>query len=147
MNTLEWSCTQNTQYASFNVLIANTNVNVLATPLTIIPTLDNFTCSETISQNLFNLPASTGYTILLTDIFNNSDIYATSQPFEIKPLGSSYPDPSSTPTGGSSSSAGPSGTSSGSASTPSSSKTSDGVKIAFSGFATFVALAFGVILA
>ena len=37
------------------------------------------------------LPAADGYTILLTNTLNSSDVYATSQPFKIAQQGSTYP--------------------------------------------------------
>lgn len=37
------------------------------------------------------VPAGTGYTIQLTDILNSSNIYTTSETFEIKQQGSLYP--------------------------------------------------------
>jgi len=144
VNTLAWNCNQNTQYPQFNVLIANSGQS--SPPQAILATVDNFLCSKTIDANLFNLPAATGYTLQLSNTFNDTDVYTTSQPFEIKALGSAYPNPSSTPTAGGSSSV--SGSGSGSASAPSSTTTrSDGVKATFSGLTAVLAMALGVLAA
>jgi len=148
-NTLIWTC-QDSSYTQFNVLIANSNVNLLTAPLPIISSLDNFDCSRTITSDMFNLQAGTGYTIQLTDIFNDTDVYATSQPFEIKAFGSSYPDSTATPTasGTSSGSSGPSGTqSSAKPSGTAKGSTGGGIKSSLSGLAAFVAVALGVVVA
>lgn len=101
-NNLVWDCSDKT-YDSFNVVIANPNTNVLTAPLTILATLPNYVCSKLIPGAQITVPAATNYTILLTNILNTTDVYATSEPFEIKPLGSSYPDSTATPSPGGSS--------------------------------------------
>jgi len=144
-NNLIWTC-NDSPYTQFNVLIANSNTNLLTAPLPIISTLDNFVCAKGITKDMFNLQAGTGYTIQLTDIFNNTHIYATSQPFEIKPLGSAYPDASATPTGTGTTS----GTGTNTASSPSSTatgSTGSSIKSSVSGLVAFVALALGVFAA
>jgi hypothetical protein len=146
-NTLIWDCTDKT-HDQFNVVISNPNVNVLTAPLTIIPTLPNYVCSKLITAQQISLPAATGYVVSLTNIFNNSDIYASSQPFEIKALGSAYPDPSATPGSGGSSSRSPSGTSSGanpsSTSNGNSSNNSGGSKNVLNAIGAFAAVVLGV---
>jgi len=89
-NVLAWTC-QNTTYPQFTVLVNNTDPTILTSPLAIIAQQDNFDCSIIITQDQANQPAGTGWTILLANPLNISDVYATSQPFEIKPLGSLYP--------------------------------------------------------
>ncbi|PPR05498.1 hypothetical protein CVT26_009064 [Gymnopilus dilepis] len=89
-NVLTWTC-QNVTFPQFTVLIANTDPKILTSPLAIIAEQDNFQCSIVITQDQSNQPAGTGYTILFANILNSSDIYTTSQQFEIKPLGSLYP--------------------------------------------------------
>jgi len=149
-NTLLWDCSDKT-HDQFNVLIANSNPSALVAPLPIIPTLQNFVCSKLIpAAQLPNLPAATGYTIQLTNIFNNTDIYATSEPFELKSVGSAYPDSSATPGSGSSSRT-PSSTSSGSSPSSStnnsSSSNNGGSKNVLSALGAFAAIVVGVITA
>lgn len=48
--------------------------NVLTAPMAIVPTQNNFDCSITISQNQASQPAAKGYTILLANIVNNTDV-------------------------------------------------------------------------
>jgi len=148
-NTLTWDCSDKT-HAQFNVIIANSNPSVLVAPLPIIPTLDNFVCSKLIASTILNVPAATGYTIQLSNIFNNTDIYASSEPFEIKPVGSTYPDPSATPGAGNSLTS--TGTSSGPSSSPSSGSTSGnnsngGSKNMLSTLGAFAAVVVGVMTA
>lgn len=58
----------------FFVSIANSNPSVLTAPLPIIPTVPNYVCSKLITATQLNVPAATGYTIQLTNIFNNTDV-------------------------------------------------------------------------
>jgi hypothetical protein len=90
LNTLAWTCSTS-PYQNFTVLLANSNSAVLAAPLAIIAVQDNFDCSETITQQESAQPAGTGYIVQFASTLNSTDIYAQSQPFEIKALGSSYP--------------------------------------------------------
>ncbi|KIK02726.1 hypothetical protein K443DRAFT_656635 [Laccaria amethystina LaAM-08-1] len=113
-NTLAWTC-QDSPSNQFTVLI---NSPTMASPLAIIAQENNFDCSKIITQDQASQPAGTGYTILLADPLNNTNVYATSDPFEIKALGSAYPSQVS-----SSASSG-SGTASGSGSAASSTSTS-----------------------
>jgi len=122
-NNLIWNCNES-GVTAFNVLLYNPNINLLPSALPIVGNLNNYVCMKDISKDLFSLTAGTGYVIQLTDILNDTNIYTQSQPFELKALGSPYPDASATPTGsgsGSSSTGSSSGTSSGS--TPSGSTT------------------------
>jgi len=147
-NTLVWDCSDTT-HDQFNVLIANSNPSVLAAPLPILATLPNYVCSRLIAATVFNVPAATGYTVQLTNIFNNTDIYATSEPFEIKPLGSTYPDPSATPGSGSSSGSpsSTSGSSHPSGSSTSTSSNNGGSKNVLSALGAFAAIVVGVMTA
>jgi hypothetical protein len=63
--------------------------------LAIISIENNYDCSKTITEQQVTQPAATGYTIQFANILNGTDIYAESEPFEIKALGSSYPATSS----------------------------------------------------
>jgi len=151
-NNLVWDCSDKT-YDSFNVVIANPNVNVLTAPLTIYATLPNYVCSKLMPAAQLTVPAATNYTISLTDILNTTHIYATSQPFEIKPLGSSYPDPSSTPSLGGSSGTPSSTSGSSKPSSTSTSSSSDnnsknsGSKNVLSALGAFAAIVVGVVTA
>jgi len=116
-NVLSWNCKDVTTPSQFTVLIANKDVNVLTAPIAIIGIEDNFQCSQLITQDQSAQPAAVGYTVLLADIINNTHIYATSEEFEIKALGSAYPATSTT--GGASPT---NGTSTSSASTSTSTK-------------------------
>jgi len=89
-NVLSWTC-QNVTFPQFTVLVNNSNPAILVSPLAIIAQQDNFDCSIIITQDQSDQPAGTGWTILLANPLNETDVYATSQPFEIKPLGSLYP--------------------------------------------------------
>jgi hypothetical protein len=95
-NVIAWTC-QNTTIQDFTILVSNSNSAVLAAPMAVIAIQQNYDCSIVISQDQANQPAGTGWTVLLADPLNNTNVYATSQPFEIKALGSAYP--SQAPTG------------------------------------------------
>ncbi|EJF63833.1 hypothetical protein DICSQDRAFT_55076 [Dichomitus squalens LYAD-421 SS1] len=96
-NDITWTC-KTSPYTNFTVLIANSDPTVLVQPQAFIAQQNNFDCSELITKDRVNMPPATGYTIQLADPFNETNVYATSQPFEIKPLGSVYPASSATPT-------------------------------------------------
>jgi len=106
VNTLAWTC-NDSPYASYTVYVANSDPKILPDHIAILANEPNFDCSKTITVEQQNLAAGTGYTVQLANILNGSDIYATSDPFEIKPLGSTYPTssvvvPSATGSGGAS---------------------------------------------
>ncbi|KAI0371230.1 hypothetical protein BV20DRAFT_965389 [Pilatotrama ljubarskyi] len=125
-NVLSWTC-KTSPYTNFTVLIANSNPAVLTSPQALIAQQNNFDCSKLVTKDQFSQSAATGYTIQLADPFNSTHIYAESQPFEIKPLGSTYPASSATPTLGGSATASGSGsaTASGSAASGSATAQSD----------------------
>jgi len=106
LNVLNWDCKATDAPATFTVLIANKDPKVLVAPLAIIGIENNFDCSKEISQDQSNQAAGTGYTILLADPLNNTHVYATSDEFEIKPLGSTYPSQASPSAGGSNAASG-----------------------------------------
>jgi len=116
-NVLSWNCKDAPTPAQFTILVANKNVNVLTAPIAIIGIEDNFQCSQLITQDQSNQPAALGYTILFADTVNSSHVYATSEEFEIKALGSAYP----ATTAGASSTSGSSGTGTSGSSSPSAS--------------------------
>ncbi|EKM56617.1 uncharacterized protein PHACADRAFT_253827 [Phanerochaete carnosa HHB-10118-sp] len=113
INTIAWNCQQNTEFLNFTVSVGNSNPAVLNQPQAIIAVENNFDCSKTITPDQESFAAGDGYFIQFGNTLNSTDVYAQSQPFEIKPLGSAYPATSATPTeGGASATA--SGSSSGS---------------------------------
>ncbi|OAX40554.1 hypothetical protein K503DRAFT_848892 [Rhizopogon vinicolor AM-OR11-026] len=90
LNTLAWTC-DTSPYQNFTILLTNSNLSILPAPLAIIAVQDNFDCSETITQQQSAQPAGTGYVVQLASTVNETDVYASSQPFEIKALGATYP--------------------------------------------------------
>ncbi|KAI1798047.1 hypothetical protein LXA43DRAFT_1056290 [Ganoderma leucocontextum] len=96
-NVITWTC-KTSPYTNFTVLIINSDPNVLVSPLAFIAQQNNFDCSELITKDRINLTPATGYAIQLADPLNNTNVYAQSQPFEIKALGAAYPASSATPT-------------------------------------------------
>ncbi|KAH9939863.1 hypothetical protein B0H21DRAFT_780500 [Amylocystis lapponica] len=96
-NTLVWTCSTS-PYTNFTILIANSNPSVLSAPFAFISQQPNYDCSETIAKTQINMPVGDGYTIQLANPFNETDVYAVSQPFSIQSLGSAYPPTSATPT-------------------------------------------------
>jgi len=108
-NEIAWTC-KDSAYASFTILINNSDPKILTAPIAVIAIQNNYDCSITITQDQANQPVGTGWTVVLANPLNNTDVYATSEPFEIKALGSAYPSQVSSSAGGAS------GTSTGSAS-------------------------------
>ncbi|KAH9852451.1 hypothetical protein C2E23DRAFT_709571, partial [Lenzites betulinus] len=96
-NVVSWTCKTST-VQQFTVLIANQNTAILTAPQAFIAQQNNFDCSKLITKDQVNMQPGTGYTIQLANIFNETDVYAESQPFEIKALGAAYPATSATPT-------------------------------------------------
>ncbi|CAL1709006.1 unnamed protein product [Somion occarium] len=149
INTIAWTC-QESQFQTFTILIANTDPKVLTQPQAIIAIENNFDCSKTITQDQASQAAGSGYTILLANPLNSTEVYATSEPFEIKPLGSAYPTTSAsttpTATGSSASNAPTSGSDSQSTSGGSSSDATS-LKTSIAGVAAIGFAALGYILA
>jgi len=102
-NVIAWTC-KDTSITDFTVLVNNANPQLLVSPIAVIAIQQNYDCSITISQDQANQPVGTGWTVLLANPLNNTDVYATSEPFEIKALGSAYPSQSTTSAGNSTSS-------------------------------------------
>jgi hypothetical protein len=86
-NVLEWDC-QKSGLNKFTVLIKKDG---MAAPLAVIAIQDNFVCSLLVTSNQVNVAPDTGYQLLFANIINNTDVYLTSDPFEVKALGSLYP--------------------------------------------------------
>ncbi|OCF36802.1 hypothetical protein I316_01398 [Kwoniella heveanensis BCC8398] len=93
LNTLAWDGSDPSQ---FSVFISNPDQNVLTSILALTSVTYAYDKSKTINPG--NITPATGYTILLTNPLNSSDVYATSQTFEIKAVGSEYPPQTSVPT-------------------------------------------------
>ncbi|KLO16143.1 hypothetical protein SCHPADRAFT_848588 [Schizopora paradoxa] len=126
-NTLLWNC-QQSQVQNFTIVLINSNSSILNGALPIVAIENNFDCSKTITQQQANLPVASNYKVQLANPLNSTDVYAESDFFDIKPLGSAYPDASATPTaGGSSTASGAS--SSGSSSPTSGSSSSDAISM------------------
>ncbi|TEB31945.1 hypothetical protein FA13DRAFT_1628923 [Coprinellus micaceus] len=90
-NVLTWACQDSAAPQEFTVLIGNSDPTVLVQPLAIIAIQKNYDCSIIITQDQANQAAGTGYQVYLANPINNTDVYAVSESFEIKPLGSLYP--------------------------------------------------------
>jgi len=92
-NDIRWDCKDNNAVAAakWTVFINNTNPSVYAGPLGFIGDLPNADCSYTVSNDQVNVPVGVGYYLIFANEINASIVYATSEPFEIKPLGSPYP--------------------------------------------------------
>ncbi|KAL9710000.1 hypothetical protein Ac2012v2_007061 [Leucoagaricus gongylophorus] len=89
-NTLTWTC-RSSPFTNFTVIMTNTNPSVLSGPQAFISIQQNTDCSKLVTQEQSDYSPSTGYRILLANTLNQTDIYAQSDEFEIKPLGSAYP--------------------------------------------------------
>jgi hypothetical protein len=137
-NNIVWTC-QTSPVGNFTILVANSDPKVLVAPIAIVAIENNFDCSKTITQDQANQAPGTGYTIQLANPFNETDIYAQSQPFEIKALGAAYPASSATPTA--------SGTSTGSSTTTTSSSSTSTHTGAASGLTTSIGFGVGAAVA
>ncbi|WVW83975.1 hypothetical protein I302_105998 [Kwoniella bestiolae CBS 10118] len=102
LNTLAWEGSSPDQ---FSVFLSNPDTNVLTSLLALTSVTYAYDRSKTINPG--GITPSGGYTILLTNPLNSSDIYARSETFEIKAEGSTYPP--QTPAPGASGSPSPSG--------------------------------------
>ncbi|KAH6908799.1 hypothetical protein BKA70DRAFT_1278865 [Coprinopsis sp. MPI-PUGE-AT-0042] len=87
---MDWDCKASDTNDKYTVLIKNENVPTLTIPQAIIAIINNFDCSISITVGQADQPPATGYQLLLADPLNNTHVFGTSQPFEIKPLGSLY---------------------------------------------------------
>jgi len=85
-DTMSWTCNTNTQYPSFTVMVQHPTLEPI--PLAIIAIQNNYDCSHLLTPQL---TAGTGWTVLFANPLNNTDVYTTSQPFEVKAAGSAYP--------------------------------------------------------
>ncbi|KZT10451.1 uncharacterized protein LAESUDRAFT_721809 [Laetiporus sulphureus 93-53] len=157
-NDITWTC-DTSPYENFTVLLDSTNSSILVSPYAFVANQPNYDCSVVISPyQMATFPAASGYTIILANTLNSSDIYAKSEEFAIKPEGSAYPATSATPTGTNTATSSASGSVSGSAtttgaaaasSTSASSKSSGANKLAASmmGGLAGVGALFGLLMA
>ncbi|KAF8590738.1 hypothetical protein K439DRAFT_1657117 [Ramaria rubella] len=102
LNTLSWSpCDTTTQASipSFNVVVMNSNQQLLSGNLSILGAQPTFDCSKTI-PDMTNIAVGTGYTMFLTNSSDTLQVLASTT-FEMKAFGSTYPPPvtASSPTG------------------------------------------------
>jgi len=88
-NTLRWSC-NTSPYTNWTVLITNSDATVLSGPLALIAIQYNYDCSKTMIPGE-QLKTGTGYVMQFANPFNNTDVFASSESFEVKALGSTYP--------------------------------------------------------
>jgi len=97
-NNLIWTCGQST-FTTFEIWINNSDVTLLTAITPLLSIEQNFNCEQGISPDLIAaVPVGTGYTIVLADPANSTNVYAVSDQFEVKPLASGYPASSATPT-------------------------------------------------
>jgi len=101
LNLINWTC-KTSPYSNFTVLINNSNPKILTAPIAVIAIQENYDCSITITQDQANQPVGTGWSVIFANPLNSSDAWATSEPFEIKALGSAYPSQVTVSAGGSS---------------------------------------------
>ncbi|KZO95954.1 hypothetical protein CALVIDRAFT_537539 [Calocera viscosa TUFC12733] len=85
---LAWTCnTAPSTEQTWTVMVANPSVTLLTDTQALIAEQPNYDCSVVFTPQL--TPGS-GYTILFVNPLNSTDVWATSQAFEVKPAGSTY---------------------------------------------------------
>jgi len=95
-NLYSWTCgaTYNEGYTNFTVIVNNQSPTVFAGPLALVAIQWDYDCSVLLPP-VASLPAGSGYVLSFADVYNQSHIIASSDPFAIKPFGSAYaPQPS-----------------------------------------------------
>jgi len=143
-NVLSWTCQDPAAVSQYTVVVYHPGN--LAGGLPIKGLLNNYDCSEAIPPQ-GDLVAGTNYTVALTNPQNRTDILALSEPFEIKPYGSTYPSTSTTTPASSATGATNSGTSSTPASTSTKSGAAPGPVGASSAVISGIAFVLGAFLA
>jgi len=144
VNNIAWTC-GNGNPAAYTVVVTNPDVKLLTGPLAVVGVLNDYICSYSYTPGS-ELRVGTGYTLSLTDILNSTHIYATSDPFEIKPKGSTYP-PQVTPGAGASGSNAASGSGTATGSAPTSSPTNGAVRKGVGALLALSGLALGLTVA
>ncbi|KAI0264650.1 hypothetical protein BC834DRAFT_970596 [Gloeopeniophorella convolvens] len=97
-NVIAWSCRDNPPATVYQLLLNNTDPTILPAPMAIVANIQNADCSHTITTQQAALTPSPSYTLIFADNLDQTKIYATSQVFEVKALGATYPAASATPT-------------------------------------------------
>ncbi|TDL24534.1 hypothetical protein BD410DRAFT_93235 [Rickenella mellea] len=90
VNNVVWNC-QQSQVQNFTILVANSDVKVLSGAEAIFAIEQNFDCSKALTVQQAAFVPATGYTVILANPLNSTDVYATSQPFEVKAQGCCRP--------------------------------------------------------
>ncbi|KAJ7599198.1 hypothetical protein C8J56DRAFT_815573 [Mycena floridula] len=91
INTLAWTCNDPQAKPQYTIVLANPDPKILTAPQAIIAIENNFDCSKTITADQIGTFVGPNFTVQLANILNQTDVYAESQPFEIKPVGALYP--------------------------------------------------------
>jgi len=150
-NTMIWTCHDNPPAQVYQLLLNNTNQNILTSPIAIDANLANADCSHTITTQQAQLTPATGYTLVIADQIDQRTIYATSQEFEVKQAGSAFPATSATPTDTTGASATGSASASASAASSSASSSSDnkssamGLSVSLAGVVGVLGVALGML--
>ncbi|KAJ7866662.1 hypothetical protein B0H13DRAFT_2066408 [Mycena leptocephala] len=95
-NNVVWTCAEST-FTQFTIWIFNTNTTLLTAITPLIAVEQNFNCAQLIDGTLLTAPVGNNYTIRLANINNVTDVYAESDPFDIKDLSAGYPATTATP--------------------------------------------------
>ncbi|KAJ7207245.1 hypothetical protein GGX14DRAFT_636801 [Mycena pura] len=95
-NNIVWTCGEST-FSQFTVSINNSDISLLTDIQAIISQEQNFNCDQLVTPNDVNVPVGDGYTIVLADPLNGTNVYAVSDPFSVKPVSVGYPPASATP--------------------------------------------------
>jgi len=96
-NLYSWTCgaAYNGGYTNFTVLITNQSPSLFNGPLALVSIQWDYDCSVLLPATSVSLPVGTGYVLSFANVFNQTDIIASSSPFEVKAEGSAYaPQPS-----------------------------------------------------
>ncbi|KAJ7284944.1 hypothetical protein C8J57DRAFT_1289951 [Mycena rebaudengoi] len=97
-NNIVWNCAEaDPSITQFTVWITNKDTKLITGSMAIIPVEQNYICSQGLRGDQITVPVGSGYTLQFTNINNVTDVYAESEPFEVKPLSAGYPPVSATP--------------------------------------------------
>ncbi|KAG9039195.1 hypothetical protein FRB95_011780 [Tulasnella sp. JGI-2019a] len=97
-NLYSWTCgaSNNGGFTNFTVLLNNANPATFHGPQALVSIQWDYDCSVLLpATDVAGIAAGTGYTLSFANVYNQTDVIATSAPFEIKAIGSAYaPQPS-----------------------------------------------------
>ncbi|KAJ7207246.1 hypothetical protein GGX14DRAFT_456696, partial [Mycena pura] len=96
-NNIVWTCGES-KFNQFTVSINNSDISLLTDIQAIIAQEQNYNCEQLVTPNDVNVPVGDGYTIVLADPLNGTNVYAVSDEFSVKPMSAGYPPASATPT-------------------------------------------------